>query len=283
MSAAFLILNCYPKTSRENFDASDIGHPHDFFIRILKRERPDASIDVVFAADPDSALPTGAALSQYNGILWTGSDLTAYHLDDTRVTRQLELVKTAFASKTPQWGSCWGAQIAAAAAGGEVSKCDNGREWGFARNVSITPAGRATPLYQGKPSRFDGFIMHLDEITRLPSGSEILATNDHTDCQALIVERDGGSFWATQYHPEYDLFEMGRLVAGRAAALVKEGFFETEQAVQEQAEAMKRLYAAPTLSGLRSALSVEDDLLDPAITNLELVNWLDHAATSEIS
>jgi len=121
--------------------------------------------------------------------------------------------------------------------------------------------------------------MHLDEITRLPSGSEILATNDHTDCQALIVERDGGSFWATQYHPEYDLFEMGRLVAGRAAALVKEGFFETEEEVKEQAEAMKRLYAAPALSGLRSALSVGDDLLESAVTNRELVNWLNFVTT----
>ena len=279
MSASFLILNCYPRASRENFDASDIGHPHDFFRRILERERPGCSIDTVFAADPDSALPVGAALSQYDGILWSGSDLTAYHLDDKRVTRQLDLVKTAFASKTPQWGSCWGAQIAAAAAGGEVAKSPNGREWGFARGVSITPAGRASELYNGKPERFDGYIMHLDEITRLPSGSEILATNDHTDCQALIVERDGGSFWATQYHPEYDLFEMGRLVAGRAAALVKEGFFETEEEVKEQAEAMKRLYAAPALSGLRSALSVGDDLLESAVTNRELVNWLNFVTT----
>ncbi len=276
MSTAYLILNCYPRKSRENFDASDIGHPSDFFRRILKRERPECSIDVVYAADPDSTLPNGASLEQYDGILWTGSDLTAYHLDDERVTRQIEFAKTAFASKTPQWGSCWGAQIAAAAAGGEVKKSPKGREWGFARGVTITPAGRTSRLYDGKIDRFDGYIMHLDEITRLPTGSEILATNDHTDVQALIVERDGGSFWATQYHPEYDLFEMGRLIAGRAAALVKEGFFDSEEDVKKQADAMKRLYAAPTLSELRKSLSVGDDLLDPAITNRELVNWLDN-------
>ena len=280
MSEAFLILNCYPRKSRENFTAADIGHPQNFFSRILKRERPGCSIDVVFAADPDAALPTGAALEQYTGMLWSGSDLTAYHMDDDRVTRQLELVKTAFASKTPQWGSCWGAQIAAVAAGGDVQKSPKGREWGFARGVTITPAGRAAKLYDGKKDRFDGFIMHLDEVTRLPTGSEILATNNHCDVQALIVEREGGSFWATQYHPEYDLFEMGRLVAGRAKVLVAEGFFDTEVDVQKEAEAMKRLYAAPALTGLRDALSIGDDLLDPAITNRELINWINKVVGS---
>jgi GMP synthase (glutamine-hydrolysing) len=275
VSASFLILNCYPEKSRAGFDAMDVGHPHDFFMRVLKRERPGAAVDIVFAADAGAELPKGAALANYDGVLWTGSDLTAYHADDERVVGMIELAKAGFAAGAKQWGSCWGAQIAAVAAGGEVAKNPKGREWGFARGISLTPAGRNSRLYAGKPDRFDGYIMHLDEIVRLPSGSEILATNDHTEVQALIVERGEGSFWATQYHPEYDLFEMGRLIAGRALPLVKEGFFETEEEVVKLGDAMKRLYAAPKTTALRDALDVGDDLLDLAVVNRELVNWLD--------
>lgn len=274
MSSSYLILNCYPAESRKNFDASDIGHPHDFFKKILGRERPDAAVEIVFAADAAAALPAGTALADYDGVLWTGSDLTAYHADDARVTAMIELAKAGFAAGARQWGSCWGAQIAAVAAGGEVAKNPKGREWAFARDISLTPAGRASAFYKGKPERFDGYIMHLDEIVKLPPGAELLATNDHTVVQAISVVKGAGTFWATQYHPEYDLFEMARLVAGRAGPLVREGFFENEAAVLSQADAMKRLYASPDNASLRAALSVGDDLLDAAIVNRELVNWL---------
>jgi len=274
VSASYLILNCYPAASRRNFDASDIGHPHDFFTKILRRVRPGAAVDVLFAADPGAALPTGAALADYDGVLWTGSDLTAYHADDERVIRMIELARAGFDSGARQWGSCWGAQIAAVAAGGEVAKNPKGREWAFARNVSVTPAGRASMLFDAKADRFDGYIMHLDEIVKLPDGCELLATNDHTKVQAISVLRGAGSFWATQYHPEYDLFEMARLIAGRAGPLVREGFFENEAAVLSQADAMKRLYASPDNASLRAALSIGDDLLDAAVVNRELVNWL---------
>ena len=31
-----LIVNCYPQASRENFDRSDVGHPHDLFRDVLE-------------------------------------------------------------------------------------------------------------------------------------------------------------------------------------------------------------------------------------------------------
>lgn len=270
------ILNGYPRASRENFDASGVGHPHDLFRDFLGRRLPAAAVDVLFVADPEQHLPEGAALANYDGFIWTGSDLTIYHEDDARVTRQIALARAIFAAGVPMFGSCWGVQMAAVAAGGAVAKNPKGREWGIAREITLTPAGRRSPLMAGKPERFDGFIMHLDEVTRLPAGAVLLAENAHTRVQALEVRHGRGTFWATQYHPEYNLLEMGRLIAARAKPLVAEGFFTRAEEVADHARQMTALHANPADSQLRASLAVGNDILDPAIREQELRNWIDH-------
>ena len=174
-SLKICILNGYPRASRENFDRAGVGHPHDFFKDFLKRHVPDATADVLFAADPGDTLPAGTALTSYDGYIWTGSDLTIYHSQDIRVTRQIELAREIFRAGVPSYGSCWGVQMAAVAAGGEVAKNPKGREWGIARQIVRTEDGRRSHLLSGKPDRYDGFIMHLDEVVRLPSGATLLA------------------------------------------------------------------------------------------------------------
>ena len=272
---AICILNAYPRASRENFDLSGVGHPHAFFKDFLGRYLPAAKVDVCFVADRDQRLPAGSDLKSYSGFIWTGSDLTIYDRADWRVTRQIELARAIFASGVPMFGSCWGVQMAAVAAGGEVGRNPRGREWGIARDITLTPEGRQSPLMAGKPERFDGFIMHLDEVTRLPEGARLLAVNDHTRVQALEVRKAEGVFWATQYHPEYNLLEMGRLIAARAQPLVAEGFFAMEAEVQNYAQKMMALHRQPQSADLRDALKVDDTILSPAIREQELCNWID--------
>lgn len=177
-------------------------------------------------------------------------------------------------SDAASWGSCWGIQIAAQVGGGEVAVNPRGREWGIARNVELTDAGRTSRMLEGKPEVFDGFIMHLDEVTRLSEGTASLGGNAHTPTQAAIFAEGESSFWSTQYHPEYNLHETGRLIAARAEALVREGHFSDENAVAEHASSMKALHADPTSQELRARLGVSDDILDPRIREVELRNWL---------
>ena len=273
---AIAILNCYPRASRENFDRSDVGHPHDLYADFLRRYAPQASIDLLFIADADTTLPSGTNLQDYDAYIWTGSDLTIYHHDDPRVIRQIELAQAIFRAGVPCYGSCWGVQMAAVAAGGEVQKNPKGREWGLARDIRPTEAGRRSLLLAGKPDRYDGFIMHLDEVTHLPEGAMLLATNEHTHVQALEVQHENGVFWATQYHPEYNLYEMARLIAARAKPLIGEGFFETPEEVQAYADKMRRLHQQPDSETLRQELRVGDDILDAEIREQELRNWIDH-------
>jgi GMP synthase (glutamine-hydrolysing) len=268
------IVNCYPAASRANFDRSDVGHPHDMFKDFLRREAPNATTELVYVADPDFSLPDGTTIDDFDAFIWTGSDLTVYHTEDPRVASQIAFARELMESGAISWGSCWGIQMAALVQGGEVAVNPRGREWGIARDIDLTDAGRTSPMHLGKPERFNGFIMHLDEVTRLPEGTPLLATNEHTPVQAAIVENGDAAFWSTQYHPEYNLHEMGRLIAARGEALVREGFFPDEESVADYAAQMMALHADPDSVELREALDVGDDIIDPEIRELELRNWL---------
>ncbi|MEZ5095819.1 MAG: hypothetical protein R2731_06705 [Nocardioides sp.] len=125
-----LIVNCYPRASRESFDRSDVGHPHDLFRDFLALEAPRATTEVVYIADPDFALPAGATIDDFDAVIWTGSDLTVYHTDDPRVAPQIDFARELLDAGKPCWGSCWGIQLAALVTGGEVAANPRGREWG---------------------------------------------------------------------------------------------------------------------------------------------------------
>jgi GMP synthase (glutamine-hydrolysing) len=130
-------------------------------------------------------------------------------------------------------------------------------------------------MYAGKPPVFDGFISHLDEVTRLPEGATLLATNDHTRVQALEVRHKSGTYWATQYHPEYDLNQMTRLIMARGENLIKEGFFTDRAALEHRVARMEALVRDPGRKDLRWDLDLGEDILDDNLRQLELRNWLD--------
>jgi GMP synthase (glutamine-hydrolysing) len=270
------IFNCYPRQSRENFDRLDVGHPHDMYRGFLSRYVPHARVKTLFIADFETDLPGPDELALLDGIIWTGSDLTIYHDDDPRVTRQIELMQAIFEAGVPCYGSCWGIQMAAVAAGGEVNKNPRGREWGVSRIISQTDSGKNSLLLKGKPMQYKGFVMHLDEVTGLPPGATLLAGNGHTSVQALEVRHKKGIFWATQYHPEYNLFEMARLISARAQPLVNEGIFACTEDVQVYAGKMRTLYNNPGSAQLRHELDIGDDIINADIREQELRNWIDY-------
>lgn len=268
------IINGYPRPNRETLAASNVSQAHDLYLNFLRDYLPNGTFDILYVADLDVSLPVGASLSAYDGYIWTGSNLTLYH-DVPEVTRQIELSRAIYESGRPQFGSCWGVQMAAMAAGGEVKANPRGREWSIARDITLTDAGQSHPMYTGKQSKFDGFIMHLDEVTRIPAGGTLLACNDHSYVQALAVKYPGGGeFWATQYHPEFTLYEMGRLLVARKKFLTQEGFFNEEREVEILVDKMTTLSAEPDNSDLRQELNINDDILKDDIRQAEVKNWL---------
>ncbi len=279
---AICVINGYPAANRQVLAEAGMKQAHEMYVDFLKEYTPNARIDALYIADLDTTVPSGTNLSSYDAYIWTGSNLTIYH-DEPRVTRQIEFSRAIYDVGRPQYGSCWGVQMAAVAAGGQVQKNPKGREWAFARDIELTEAGKAHPLYRGKPHHFDGFIMHLDIVTRVPEGGTLLAANAHSPVQALSVKCGKGTFWATQYHPEYNLYEMARLLIARKEPLTNEGFFKSQDDVEVLAGKMIELTRHPDSQELRRELKIGDDILDPKIRQQELRNWIDYLVLPSIN
>ncbi|MCK5363934.1 MAG: type 1 glutamine amidotransferase, partial [Gammaproteobacteria bacterium] len=206
----FLVIDGYRRDGREELQAGGATPAGELYSQMLMKCHPGCNVDIVYPADAGDSLPSGAALEAYDGLAWTGSSLTVY-ADDPAVAPQIALARAAFEAKVPSFGSCWAAQIGVVAAGGRCAANPRGREMGIARKITLTPEGRAHPLYIGKPGVFDAFISHEDECTHLPPGAVLLAGNAFTNVQAVAITYKGGTIWAVQYHPEYDLHEIARL------------------------------------------------------------------------
>ncbi len=270
----FIIIDAYPKESREQFEQVGMCVAGKLYENMLLKYIPQAKTEIVFSSEPGVTLPGAAELASYAGVLWPGCNLTVYHEQDERVTKILNMVKAAYKAGTPQFGSCWGAQIAVYAAGGKVAPNPKGREMGLARKIHLTEQGRNHPMYEGKPTVFEGFISHDDEIVELPDGAQRLAGNGFSEVQAVAVEHENGVFWATQYHPEYDLHELARLIVARADRLIKAGFFNDRQDLDRYVEQLETIFRDPGRKDLRWQLAIDEDVLDDGIRQCEFINWL---------
>ena len=273
-TARFLVIDGYSREGREELAAGGAGRAGDLYVRMLQKCLPGAACDVVHPADPGASLPKGAALEQYDGIAWTGCSLTIYD-DDPRVGPQIELARAAYESKVPSFGSCWAAQMAVVAAGGIVRANPRGREMGIGRKISLTPEGRGHPLYFGKSNVFDGFISHVDEITHLPPGAVLLASNAFTHVQAVAVTHRGGQFWGVQYHPEYNLHELARLTWCRIAKLVSLGFFQDREAAERYVDLLEVLHQDPSRRDIAWLLGIDEDVMNEDIRLAEVRNWIE--------
>ncbi|MDE0459588.1 MAG: type 1 glutamine amidotransferase [Chromatiales bacterium] len=274
-SLHFLVIDGYRRDGRETLAAAGATTAGKLYERMLLGCHPDASVDILYPADPGSALPRGASLAAYDGIAWTGSSLTVYDGDDPAVRPQVEFAHAAFEAGVPSFGSCWAAQIAVVAAGGRCAANPRGREMGIARKIALTDDGRAHPLYIGKPRVFDAFISHEDEITHLPSGALCLAGNTFSTVQAVCVTHRRGTFWAVQYHPEYDLHELARLTYARRERLAGMGFFADVDAAQDYVNKLETLHQDPSRHDLAWLLGIDGDIMNEDVRQAEVRNWIE--------
>ena len=277
MSAApkILIVDGYAKKARDELAAGGAAVAGDLYAGMLAKVSPGCQCDIVFPGDPGAGLPAGESLEGYDAVAWTGCSLTVFD-DIPEVRAQIEFARQCFKAGIPAFGSCWAAQIAVVAAGGACAANPGGREMGIARKITLTPEGRAHPLYEGKADVFDGFISHDDEITELPEGAVRLAGNAFTRVQSVSVDFDGGTFWGLQYHPEYDLHEMARLTWCRIDKLTGLGFFADRQAGEDHVVLLEALHDDPARKDIAWKLGIDDDIMDKAYRRTEVRNWLNH-------
>jgi GMP synthase (glutamine-hydrolysing) len=246
--------------------------PGESYAKVLRALAPGVEVDIFAPADEDAALK--APLEAYDGLAITGSALNLYRREAASL-RQVDFVRRAFELAVPTFGSCWGLQLAAVAAGGEVGPNPHGREVAFARRIILTEAGRAHPMHQGRAPAFDAPAIHGDEVIRLPDAAIVTAWNEMSKAQAAEIRSAGGVFWGVQFHPEYDLRDIAATVRRYGARLVDEGFFPDMAALEAYAADLQTLAGDPARRDIAWRFGLGEDVLDPARRRCEIANWIE--------
>ncbi len=271
----FLIVDGNPQDRRDAHVADYGLAPGDAYGGELLKLAPAGSrFDVCLPALPGANLPTAAGVADYDGVALTGSSLHLWNREPA-VERQIALAREVFRAGVPFFGSCWGVQMAAVAAGGDVRKNPLGRELGFARNIAPTEAGRAHPLLAGRPPAFDAPAIHLDLVTTPPPDCVVLAANGLAPVQAAEIRHEAGVFWGVQYHPEFTLREVGVILRRIAPLVAAEGFFRSENDARACAADLIALDADRSRADVAWRHGLDGEVLDDARRTRELANWIE--------
>jgi GMP synthase (glutamine-hydrolysing) len=159
----------------------------------------DAGLDLderhVLAGDD---LP--ASLDGYDGLVVMGGPQSA--MDSPETSPELvgirELLSQALAADLPTLAVCLGAQLLADVGGGTVRVGLDGPEVG-ATLVAKRDAADSDPVFGPVPLSPDVIQWHHDEISQLPTGATLLASNPFYENQAFRV---GRHVYGLQFHIE---------------------------------------------------------------------------------
>ncbi|HVX78971.1 MAG TPA: type 1 glutamine amidotransferase [Bradyrhizobium sp.] len=245
---------------------------------VLRNIAPDAVIDICTPADKGMRIPQ--AIESYHGVAITGSSLNIYERDSASL-RQIDFIREVFACGVPIFGSCWGLQLAAVAAGGEVLLNPVGREVAFARKVTLTDAGRRHPMHRCRALCYDAPAIHSDIVTRLPQGAVVTAYNAVCEVQAAEIRLGRGLFWGVQYHPEYSLHDVCAVIGRYGQKLVDEGFFLDLVELRRYENDLATLDGDRSRRDIAWRLDLGQDILSDRIRWTELSNWLDGPVRNE--
>lgn len=273
-----LIVDGYAQRSRDEFEANGMPLASSLYEQMIRWNAPagvDLQFDRVLPCSSDYEAPTDDELRGYDGCCFTGSSYSAN--DDVEdVHRQVELMGRTFACGVSSFGSCWGLQIAAQALGGAgaVGLSPKGREVGVGRKIALTPEGRAHPMFWNKPTVFEAFESHSDEVVVVPAGGVVLASNDHCRVQAMAVVHNNVESWFVQYHPEYNLSYYSQLIGIRVKRMCDMGFFQKPEDVAAYVQELQALHADPTRKDLLWKYGIGSDMMDQDSRQTEVRNWI---------
>ncbi len=124
------------------------------------------------------------------GVILSGSP---YSVNDPEAPKPL---LDAFKGKLPLLGVCYGAQLLAQMAGGNVKGAPS-REYGRAM---LTVVDTKDPLVEGLPSPTQVWMSHGDTITDIPDSFHIIGSTENVKVAAYHIE--GEQSWGIQFHPE---------------------------------------------------------------------------------
>ncbi len=153
---------------------------------------------------------------------FAGTIVTGSHDDVTDHTPWIETLaswlREAIAKDHPVLGVCFGHQILAYAAGGEIGDHPGGQELGSV-DITLTKEGREDPLFQGLPPVFPVHVNHAQTVRSMPPEARLLAYNDFEATHAFRIRNALG----VQFHPEYTEEIMRALIMEQKEHIEKTG------------------------------------------------------------
>ncbi len=145
-----------------------------------------------------------------DGWLITGSRHGVYE-DHDWIPPLEDFIRDAITGKVPMVGVCFGHQIIAQALGGKVEKFGGG--WAVGRQVyNFGGTGIALNAW------------HQDQVTELPPGATVVASNDFCAYAAIAY---GDRALTVQPHPEFDTGFMEGLIKTRGRGVVPDDRLDT--------------------------------------------------------
>ncbi|MDI9878656.1 glutamine-hydrolyzing GMP synthase [Flectobacillus longus] len=123
------------------------------------------------------------------GVIFSGSPCSVREEDSPRVDMSL------FRGKLPLLGICYGAQLLAHTAGGEVFNSGH-REYGRAKMTKV----QESELWEGVSEGSQVWMSHGDTIMSVPESFEIIGSTDSVKVAAFKIKDE--STYGIQFHPE---------------------------------------------------------------------------------
>ena len=133
----------------------------------------------------------------YQGIIFTGGPNSVYderspHYDPAILNLEIPIL-----------GICYGAQLMAYMADGQVSSADASSEYGKTELFTYDSV-----LFQGFQNHSVCWMSHTDYISQVPEGFRVIARTDKCPCAAMADENR--KLYAVQFHPEVTHTEFGK-------------------------------------------------------------------------
>lgn len=125
----------------------------------------------------------------YKGIIFTGGPNSVY--DETSLHYDPAVLDLGI----PILGICYGVQLMAYMAGGEVASAENNSEYG-----GTTVYTAENKLFRGIPSENICWMSHTDYVRTPPKGFSVIAHTDQCSCAAMCDEQR--NLYGVQFHPE---------------------------------------------------------------------------------
>jgi len=204
----------------------------------------------------------------YKGIIFTGGPNSVYNEDSPHYSPDI------LDSGIPILGICYGVQLMAYMAGGEITSAENSSEYG-----KTTVFTSENILFEGIPSESICWMSHTDYVKTPPKGFASIARTEKCPCAAMCDE--SRRLYGVQFHPEVTHTVYGRKIlhnfifsiCGCKADWKMEDFVETSVEKYRKSLAGKKVLLA--LSGGVDS-SVAAVLLHKAIGENLICVFVDH-------